>query len=230
MIPKATGIRKEEWNNEEVDIQLGAIHVLNDKVDEVKRRSGRNGAFIYNWERDETTSILPLPRRYSLQESIDTTDKLALLSRGVIMTKMGYALRIPKYDDAFFRAKALIDPRLAEAVGDELMNARDDVGEYYEIKNIDSTEPYLTICNMFNHVGWRIRPTRFLKPTKPNRNIIMLVFAMTAPPANSFPLGGTKEWIEVVAHQSAKHRLNPWKTAFAELQKQPTRTTSYRRG
>jgi len=89
MIPKPTATRKEEWKSGEIDIQMGAIHVLNDKVEEVKRRSGRNGAFIYNWERDESTSILPLPRSFTLKQAVDTTDKLATLSRGVITTKMG---------------------------------------------------------------------------------------------------------------------------------------------
>ena len=42
MIPKATGLRKQEWQKGEIDVQFGVIHVLNDKVDDVKRRSGRN--------------------------------------------------------------------------------------------------------------------------------------------------------------------------------------------
>ena len=62
---------------------------------------------------------------------------------------MGYALRIPKDDDTYMKAKALIDPRLAEAVGEELMNAKDDEGDYYELKNIESTATYLDVCNMF---------------------------------------------------------------------------------
>ena len=102
--PKATGMRTEEFQKGEMDIQMGCIHVLNDKVDECKRRSGRNGAFIYNWERDESTSILPLPRSFTLKQAIDTTDKLATLSRGVITTKMGFAVRIPKDDAIYIRA------------------------------------------------------------------------------------------------------------------------------
>jgi len=56
---------------------------------------------------------------------------------------------------------------------------------------------------------------RFLKPTRPKRNI-MLVFSRTAPPSTSFPLAGTKEWIEVVVHQTVKQRTNPWVAAFEE--------------
>ena len=58
MVPKATALRKIEWQNVQVEVQFGAIHVLNEKVDEVKKRSGRNGAFIYEWERDDNTSVL----------------------------------------------------------------------------------------------------------------------------------------------------------------------------
>ena len=213
-IPKATGMRTEEFQKGEMEIQMGCIHVLNDKVDECKRRSGRNGAFIYNWERDDTTSILPLPRKCTLKEANDTTDKLGILSRGVITTKMGFAVRIPKDETIYMKAKALIDPKLAEAVGADLMNAPDDEGAYYEVKNIVKDATYCDICDLFNPCGWYTRPSRLIKSNIPNKNA-MLVFSRSLPPSSSFQY--MNQWIIVTAHTATNEKDNPWSHAFRQF-------------
>jgi len=213
--PNATITRSQAWQGGQIEFQLGCIHVLNDKVVECKRRSGRNGAFIWEMQTDETTTVIPLGRKETLATAMEKSDCIGSLSQGVLHTPQGYAVRIPKDDKSEIKARALINPQLAEAIGDDLLNAPDSEGKYYEIKNLDSNATRLDVVIMFKETGWHVRPQRFLDNKQKYRNA-MIVFARTAPFQRSHRYG-LRDFIVISDYQMSKPKHNPWVAVFAEL-------------
>jgi hypothetical protein len=92
------------------------------------------------------------------------------------------------------------------------MNATDDEGAYYEVKNLDSNANRLDVVLMFQEIGWHVRPQRFLENKKPYNT--MLVFSKTIPLLRSHLYGGKRDYIEIADFQSTKQKRNPWIAVF----------------
>ena len=130
------------------------------------KKSSRNGAFILEMQTDDTTTVIPLNRKATLEMAMEKADCIGSLSQGIVHTPQGYAVRIPKDDKSEIKARALINPQLAEAIGDDLLNAPDSEGKYYEIKNLDSNASRLDVVIMFKEIGWHVRPHDSLTTSK----------------------------------------------------------------
>ena len=99
--------------------QYGVVHVLKTHVEHALRKgSPRKGILVYFFERGNEYDIVKLPRRSSDEEAEDTAKKLDKLAKGIVVTPTGYAIRVKKEDVG--RARTLLDPDFAAAVGDKM--------------------------------------------------------------------------------------------------------------
>jgi len=69
--PIPTCIKTESINGIETISQVGYVFAKPEKVHDILRRSGHNGATIWYKEHDITTTLIPLPRKMVIKEAIE---------------------------------------------------------------------------------------------------------------------------------------------------------------
>ena len=206
--PWPTFIRKVLIQGEETIEQWGLIHVKNDKVDEVFKRSGHNGATIWHKDFDHTTSLLHIPRKTLLKEAIDLAKRTGDNSRGVVYRKNGtWAVRVPKDESIVSDARAKLDPSLTEAVG-PMMTAPYSVGCMYVLKGLPTSLTYTDVANiMKKDIDWKVRPERFAKSSN-NKSNTMVVFAIEPPAQNLIQINNTAYFIQIEPFLEKKAKSN----------------------
>ena len=181
-----------------MDVRLGAIHVINDKVSLVKARSGKsekNGASIFEWGNDAHTTIIPLPRSTTKKDVIATNEKLGDFSLGIVPSRLGFALRVPVEEASVLKAKSLMDPALADAT-ETLLNFAEDAVLPFKVQNLPSHLQPIGVVNMFNDIGWPVRFERFLPSNNKGSND-MLVLAKESPLDTCMHFGDGKLWVNI---------------------------------
>ena len=218
--PAPTFIKIHKYLGEDTPFQYGWIHVLNDKVQDVMKRSGHNGVTVYTQGRDSTTKVISLRKCTSMKEALITAQKAKEPARGIVINNLGQLmLRIFGDDAALGQAKALLDPALAEELGD-LLTMTEDKGTKYVIKGMDTTWNFLDIVKLLkNAMKWRVRPEKFIKSTyKSSNNVI--VFAVDKPPKMHFKYAGTNTWATIVDYVPNKVRITEWHRVYQEYFRQ----------
>ena len=191
---------------------MGVVRVVNKHIDKAKRRSGKNVALIHTMERGEDSKLVHLPRSTKLKDAYATSSKLGALSLGVVRTRYAHAIRV-SCDEAVTAAKSALDPKLAEFIGERLLELPDDHGKSYVVKGVEAHASLLDIGNaLYDAMGWWTRPERFVKSNTRNRNNVV-VFTDKQPKQTCLRCGAGNEWLQIVDFVQAK-RYNPWAKAF----------------
>jgi len=163
--PYGSHTREITINGEEEEIFVGLIYVHNDKVQQVLKRSGHKGVTTFYKAYDETTKLIPLPKKLLMKQALDESKRIGDISMGIVYMAKGdnniWAIRILKDDQVEKDAKALLNPDLAEAVG-SLMKTPISQGKLYEVRNLDSAWDFKQIVNTLAETGWKVRPESLL--------------------------------------------------------------------
>ena len=78
-------------------MQLGYIYAKADKVEDILRRSGHNGATNWRVGFDATTTLIPLPRKMLVAEALVVARRVGDNALGLINEKCGtWSIRIEK--------------------------------------------------------------------------------------------------------------------------------------
>ena len=182
MKPVPTMVRKQQWQGQDTETQLGWIHVLNKRVDDVKKRSGGKGLVINLKGYDDSTQVIPMPRAADLAAARAAAERLGNLALGVVTTAMGWAVRLPKGEDLRLEAKALLDPDVAKTVGANLMAMNTDSGSHYIAKFVPDDVTFIQLTELLQRTfGWETRPAKQLNNSKKGTKH-MKVFAAVPPP------------------------------------------------
>ena len=90
-------------NEEESNVQYGYIHVKSDKITEVLKRSGQNGATIWRQGHDVSTVLIELPRKTVHKDALDIIKRVGDASLGLINKNNGrWCIRVIE-DEAMVR-------------------------------------------------------------------------------------------------------------------------------
>ena len=136
---------------------------------------------------------------------------------GVIRTRYTHAIRVLEED--ITHAKSALDPKLAEFVGEELVEAKDNAGKRYVIKGVESHATLLDVGVMLKEgMNWHVRPERFMKTNTRSKNNIV-VFAVTEPKQKCVQYGGCNEWLAITDYIEPK-RANAWDKMFFKHREQ----------
>ena len=138
-------------------------------------------------DKDENTSIIPLPLNTTIKEAREKVQTLHDMALGLVTTQRGYAIRVHKDEEVYNAAKARLEPGLAEVVGQQLMQAKKDDGYMYIIRNLPKRVRLKETAQMLNEYGWQTRPERFT-PNADQRKHDVIVFSYDQPPEANFEL------------------------------------------
>ena len=184
-------------NDEESQVQFGYLNIYRDKLTEVLKRSGHNGATIWFQTHDETTTLIDLPRKTTHKEALEIIKRVGDVSLGLINKNCGrWSIRVLKDEAVEKDVKAKIDPALASIVGPLLMNMPDAMGCRYVLKGLLNQMTYSDVAKMIKEdFKWNIRPDKFIKSSSKYNN--MIVFAATPPPQRLLQFDGTSNFVEI---------------------------------
>ena len=185
-------------NDDESAVQFGYLNVKRDKLNEVLKRSGHNGAIIWFQHHDDTTSLVELPRKIKHKEAMEINKRVGDVSLGLINKNCGrWCIRVPKDEAIVKDVKAKIDPAVTTVVGPLLMNMPDSMGCRYVLKGLVSQMTYAEVAKMIKEdFQWNIRPEKFIKSKTSNYNN-MIVFAAAPPSQRLLQYNGTSNFIEI---------------------------------
>ena len=136
---------------------------------------------------------------------------------------VGYAIRVNKQDVG--RARAILDPDFAAAVGDELMAVDPNTTEHdHVLKGVPSTLDLTQVQKMFKQgLGYTIRPIRFLPCQQRGQNNVEFI-AVGPPPRESFQIAGMNTHATIVPYRTSQNH-NKWEKALnrhGENEAEPT--------
>ena len=116
-------VSKKTYKKETVNVMEGTIDVTREKLYQVLRRSGADGAIIDSTEYDEDMSLLNAPPSApTVEKAFQVAHEMGDLAYGVTVTQFGLRIRIKTGTED--EAKKAMDPALAKLIGDELMQCR----------------------------------------------------------------------------------------------------------
>jgi transcription termination factor NusB len=216
--PIPTCIKTESINGIETISQVGYVFAKPEKVHDILRRSGHNGATIWYKEHDITTTLIPLPRKMVIKEAIEMAKKVGDNSLGLINKNCGtWSVRVLKDDAIINEAKAKLDPSLSAMVGPKLMNMPAAMGCKYVLKGLLSNFTFYDIAKMMKEdFSWNVKPENFLKSnTKYNT---MVVTAHGPPPQTIVQINGTSNFIEIEPFVLRKPKTSPVEKIFQAYQ------------
>ena len=90
-----------------VQVHEGEARIKREKVPEVLRRNGLNGAFIKHWGPDDIYIVLPLPLgpRATIEEARATAAGMKNHAYGPCITARGLGIRVRKDEETAVRSK-----------------------------------------------------------------------------------------------------------------------------
>jgi len=184
-------------NDTESLVQYGYINVKADKVAEVLKRSGHNGATIWYNSHDVSTTLVDLPRKTTHKEALEIIKKVGESSLGLINRNSGrWCIRVLKDEVLVKEIEAKIDPDFAAVVGPLLMKTPNAMGCRYLLKGLPNQLTYTDVAKLLKEeVKWAVRPEKFIK-SKSNCNN-MIVFAPLPPTQRLIHCNGTLNFIEI---------------------------------
>ena len=184
-------------NDTESDVQHGYINVKPDKINEVLKRSGHNGATIWYNGHDESTFLIDLHRKTTHKEALEIIKRVGDASLGLINKNCGrWCIRVLKDESIIKDARAKIDPGLSAIVGPLLMNTPNAAGCRYIIKGLLNNLTYSDVAKMMkDDFKWNVRPEKFLSTNSKFNN--MVVFSSVPPPQRLIQFTGTSNFVEI---------------------------------
>jgi hypothetical protein len=178
-----------------VQVHEGEAKVKREKVLEVLRRNGLNGAFIKHWGPDETYVTLPLGPRATLEEARSTAAGIKNLAYGVCITARGIGIRVRKDEEP--TARNQYDPALAEPVGEAALKLKRHEGHMFVINNVPFSMSdrelavALTMPGVDGGKPWQAKPITKLggarygyknilvqSSSEPHKNVIRLTYGI----------------------------------------------------
>ena len=149
MKPVPTCIKTELINGVETSSQVGYVYAKTDKVHEILRRSGTNGATVWYKDHDTSTTLIRLARKMIIRDAIEMARKVGDNSLGLINKNCGtWCVRALKDESTVNEAKAKLDPSLSTMVGPKLMNMPAAMGCRYVLKGLLSNFTLYDIAKM----------------------------------------------------------------------------------
>ena len=210
------------WQDQVQEVQMGWAHIITAKLTCALRKSGKNGTFINDLQgrREGKYFEIKLPRNLTLAEALAISDKLGSTSLGIVTTAGGFALRVLIEDE--LKAKAMIDPAFAQAVGPVLMNTATTDKNRYVIKNIDKHIPFIDIVKTLQASGsgigvWHVKPLYHSRNPENGRgqtDVVVVALGPPSPGESAYALFGNT-WLRISRYEPAHlERPNMWSKTF----------------
>ena len=160
--PVPTCTKTELINGIGTSSQVGYVYAKPEKVHDILRRSGHNGATIWYKDHDVTTALIPLARKMVIKDAVEMAKKVGDNSLGLINKNCGtWCVRVLKDEGIINEAKAKLDPSLSTMVGAKLMNMPAAMGCRYVLKGLLSNFTFYDIAKMMKEdFSWNVGPEK----------------------------------------------------------------------
>ena len=184
------------WKNEWGESVRGLVRVRTEAVEEVLAKSNPACVIRHRYKGQKYTVI---PIGIELTKAMIKAETLSRYAVGIVPHKEAYGVRIES--ENYLAAKAILAKDITQAVGEEVMIASRNDGNYYLIGNVDKqlSKGQLAQALAKSELKWAIRPES-VDWSRRGYNTHK-VFALTAPPKKSFRLRSgatsTASWVTV---------------------------------
>jgi hypothetical protein len=157
------------WKGDTISKHVGMATIHTDSLDEVLRRSGINGVFIYTLGRNEY-AIIRLPGSTTLVETRAKCGLLGTKHYGLITVGNGFAIRVDEWQK--LECEKILKPELMTLIGDSLLTTRRSDCVQLEACGVpkDFSECDLVQQTAMVHSGcckWTCRPSKNLRSSAP---------------------------------------------------------------
>ena len=204
------------WKGDTISKHVGMASINTKDIEEVLRRSGINGVFIYTLGNNEY-AVIYLPKSMTLSEARDKCGLLGNKHFGLVLTPNCFAIRVNECDKV--ACEKILKPELAALIGDTLMGTKKSDCVLIEACGIpkDFDDCDIVQQTSMNHSGdqkWTCKPGRTLRGGAPGvKNV--LVQAREMPPRRQVKVQAGGRWFMVVfrEHELPKKSQSVWSKA-----------------